>query len=391
MRIAMLIVLLAAGGFRFVDSPTDRVEGGPPIEIRMDGRAAEGMEARIAVIREKFPELRRHRTTRFEILSDLPADEVAGHGTLLERTAHAVEAFREALGIDWGVGDRDRQLVVAFASQDDFVRFAAGFDQMNARWLAGYFSPRHGHLAYHDAHDHPGVRRAASRHHLDVVARDDVARDDVAGVDEFEDDPRLAGLRRFVARTNASVVVHEATHMLLHRRDILAATVDTPLWLAEGLAGSFEPVDPARKFGPTRPSNGRTAEFRDLLADGSIPSVRSMLTTDTMPDAREVNAFYASSATLCSWLVRHRPDGMRRYLERMPRRLGDEVRVASVDSEAGDPDAASIFDLGTGRTVDPRIARFESAFGDVDELEHDWLAWERAVQDTTISTVVEQD
>ncbi len=378
----MLIVLLAAGGFRFVENPVNQSEGGPPIDIRLDGRTSDGLEQRIADIRGKFPALQRHRTSRFEILSDLEADEVGSQGTLLERTAHAVESFRERLGIDWGIGDQERQLVVAFASQDDFVRFAAAFDQMNARWLAGYFSPRHGHLAYHDAHDHPGVRRIEGRHQREIVARGEAV-----GPEAMDDDPRLAGLRRFVSRTNASVVVHEATHMLLHRRDILAATVDTPLWLAEGLAGSFEPVDPDRRFGPTRPSNGRTAEFRALLARNQVPSVRSMLLTDEMPDARELNAFYASSAVLCSWLVRHRPDDMRRYLEQMPRRLGTEHR-GGVGQGVGPNEVA---ELALGGGLDPRLTGFESAFGDLDRLERDWLAWERSVIDTTISTVADRD
>ncbi len=380
MRVALLIVLLAAGGFRFVEAPVEQVEGGPPIEIRLDGRVDDGLETRIARIREGFPELRRHRTLRFEILSDLPPEEIGRHGTLLERTAHAVEAFREALGIDWSVGDDERQLVIAFGSQDDFVRFAAAYDQMNARWLAGYFSPRHGHLAYHDAHDHPSVRRIEDRRQREVVARGEASI--VADIDA---DPRLAGLRRFVARTNASVVVHEATHMLLHRRDILAATVSTPLWLAEGLAGSFEPVDPDRRFGPTRPSNGRTAEFRELLDAGNVPPIHTLLTTETMSDARELNAFYASSAALCSWLVRQRPDGMRAYLEEMPRRLGrpEGSLRENRDSETLDPT--------TGVVVHARVAAFETAFGDLATLERAWLDWERAVLDTTISTVVEQD
>ena len=87
-------------------------------------------------------------------------------------------------------------------------------------------------------------------------------------------------LRRFISKTNAAVVVHEATHMLLHRRDILRATQGTPLWLAEGLAGSFEPVEPERRFGPHRPAHGRTAEFRRLFSEGKVPSIRWLLAQD---------------------------------------------------------------------------------------------------------------
>ncbi len=111
-----------------------------------------------------------------------------------------------------------------------------------------------------------------------------------------------------------------------------------------------------------------------------VPAVRAMLVTEQMPDARELNAFYASSAALCSWLVRHRPDGMRRYLEGMPRRLGDEMDVRSGDGDAGGST------LGvTEESKDARVLAFEDAFGDLQTLERDWLGWERAMLDTAVS------
>lgn len=370
MRFAMLLVLLAAGGARLVEPTVEESVAAPPIEIRIDGRTDEGLESRIARVQADFPDLRRHRTQRFEILSDLEPDEVASHRRLLERTAHAVEDFRVALGIDWGLDDAAPELVIAFATQEDFIRFAAREDAMNARWLAGYFSPRHGHLAYHDARDHPGVRRLEGRRRTDVVARAD-AEIAIDGGSPHE------GLRRFISRTNASVVVHEATHMLLHRRDILSATTDTPLWLAEGLAGSFEPVEPERRFGPTRPCNGRTAEFRRLLGEDGVPSIRWMLAQDDMPEATDQQAFYASSAALCSWLVRQRPEGMRRYLELMPRRVGSNR-------------ASDLLPESDGTRSRHELV-FEAAFGSLAELERDWLAWERAVSDTAISVVADDE
>lgn len=371
MRLAMLLILVAAWSVRLVEATVEESAADPPIEICIDGRTDDGLESRIARIQDDFPELRRHRTRRFEILSDLDPEEVAGHRRLLERTAHAIEDFRAALGIDWDLDDARPELVIAFASQQDFIRFAVREDGMNARWLAGYFSPRHGHLAYHDARDHPGVRRLEGRRRpAGAVSRVDP---DAAGIE----DPRHEGLRRFISRTNASVVVHEATHMLLHRRDILSATTETPLWLAEGLAGSFEPVEPERRFGPTRPSNGRTADFRRLLADDEVPSIRWLLAQDDMPDATDQQAFYATSAELCSWLVRQRPDGMRRYLESMPRRVGSIFAAREVD----------VADTAASR----HEGVFEAAFGDLERLERDWLAWERAVIDTTISAVDDLD
>lgn len=390
MRVALLLLLLSAGGYRMVDPGPRGSVADPPIEIRIDGRAdgrtdAE-LEARVIALQASHPTLRRHRTRRFEILSDLDPDEVAAHRRLLERTAHAVEDFREALGIDWAIDDDQPQLVIAFASQEDFIRFAIREDDMNARWFAGYFSPRHGHLVYHDARDHPGVRRMQGRRRAGVVARGEAD----PGNDRRDD--RDDRLRRFISKTNAAVVVHEATHMLLHRRDILRATQATPLWLAEGLAGSFEPVEPERRFGPHRPSHGRTAEFRRLFSEGKVPSIRWLLAQDDLPPASSQQAFYAASAELCSWLVRQRPDGMHRYLEAMARSStawieGGDV-VVRPEVVEGDVEGVAPESHGIG-TWNEQV--FVEAFGDIDTLERDWHAWERAVLDTAITAVNDQD
>jgi hypothetical protein len=342
MRFALLSLLLAAGAFRMVTPPADETEAGPPIEIRLDGGTDAELEAKINGILDRYPAMKRHRTTRFELLSDLSDEESARHGRLLERTAHAVDDFCRILGLERDdSAPHRRRLVIAFTSRTEFMGFAGWSDQVHARWLAGYFAPKGGHMVYHHASDNPSVRHATNR----------LARHRSGGGEV--DSAQLDALEAFSDHATASVVIHEAVHLLLHEQGTLTASTENPIWLVEGLAGSFEPRAVTERFGPSRPENGRTAEFRRQLDAGRVPSIASMIEARAVPDGESSRAaFYDASATLCSWLVRNEPAGMARYLAR--------------------PNAVSATDeLG-------RHVAFEQAFGPVAVIQRRWLDAERA-------------
>ncbi|MHC4246851.1 MAG: DUF1570 domain-containing protein [Planctomycetota bacterium] len=341
MRIAILSLLLAAGAFRLVTPPVDETEAGPPIEIRLDGGGDAAMERKIEGILDRYPAMKRHRTTRFELLSDLPDEESARHGRLLERTAHAVDDFCETLGLERDDSERDRRrLVIAFASRTEFMGFAGWSDQVHARWLAGYFSPKGGHMVYHHASDNPSVRDATNRLARHRSGGGDVDRGQLDAIEMFSD------------HATASVVIHEAVHLLLHEQGALTASTENPIWLVEGIAGSFEPRVVTERFGPSRPENGRTEEFRRQLAAGRVPSIASMIEARAVPDGESSRAaFYDAAATLCSWLVRHEPAGMARYFAR--------PNAVSATPEMG------------------RHVAFEQAFGPVASIQRRWLDAER--------------
>lgn len=382
MRIVFMLLLVAFGGARFIEGPTSRAPAGPPVEIRLDGGLDESRARRIKEIETAFPALRRHRTSRFEILSDLGDEVVARHGQLLERTVHAVHDFCEALGYrnieHAGASEKDRHLVIAFGDRDDFIRFAGRYDGINALWLGGYFSPGSGHLVYHSAADHPNVRQVTNR--IGEV-------DELAG--EVDPHQEIRGkIDRFVMRADASVVVHEATHMLLHRLDVAPATNLQPMWLLEGLAGSFEPVEATRRFGPLRPENGRTRDFRKLLEDGDVPALADLVTATEFPkDPRANHRHYAASAALCSWLARHRPREFRRYIDLAG---ASEFMVSAVESAGSPVETVQVATMGDDPTDETqptshaaaesrrrRLASFEGIFGGLEEFERVWLRAER--------------
>ena len=145
-------------------------------------------------------------------------------------------------------------------------------------------------------------------------------------------------------------MVHEAVHMLLHHRGIVPATTSTPIWFLEGLAGSFEPVAAYGPFGADHAENGRSAEFRSHLAQGRVFDLETLVSLETVPERSDRrNAFYATSAQLCGWLVRHRPDGVRRFIESVKHGV------------SGD-----------------RVALFEATFGPCSTIEKMWLSDERS-------------
>ena len=347
MRIAVFILLLVVGAVRTVEDPISRGLAGPPIEIRLVGEGTPALESRIAEVQERFPRLQRRRTTQFEILTDLEPGEAGRHTELLERTSLAVDRFCRIIGVDRGRRTAGRHLVLGFSDRRDFLEFAAWSDDVHARWLAGYFAPAAGHLAYHHQSDSPYAR--SRRRSIDTSV--DLSPDESEATSEsFVTDVRRDRLNAFIAHETSSVVVHETVHMLLHHRDVVPATTSTPIWFLEGLAGSFEPASAFGAFGPDHDANGRTEEFRRHLAANRQFGIREMATLETVPERSDRrSAFYATSAQFCGWLVRHRPDDVRRFI--------DVVRY------------------GTGAD---RLENFEAVFGPCDEIERTWLADERS-------------
>ena len=319
---------------------------GPPIEIRLGDTGGEfgqdvGLPPRFEETARLLPGMRRLETRRFLLLSDLDEPDMVAHGRLLERTAHAVEAFRDRLDLQ-SIELPHKMLAVAFAERSEFLAFALEHDAIQADWMAGYFSPVSDRLVYFHARDIPSARVAARR--IDRLA------DNGADAENARQT-----LQAFIDQSTSAVVVHEAVHMILHVRSIMPAESVVPLWLAEGLAAAFEPLGPLRPFGPFQPMGGRSAAFRADLAEGRVPPLELLVTSIVLPDGggESVRRFYDASAAFCSWLVRTEPAEFARFIE--------AARAGEV--------------IGSMRS---RRRAFERIFGPIDELEARWLASERS-------------
>ena len=350
MRYAILILgVLALTAKHHAGAPIRSAPGmlpGPPIEIQLGDTGGNfGGELRLPPRFEEtarlLPGLRRLETRRFLLLSDLDEPDMVAHGRLLERTAHAVEAFRDRLGLQ-GIELPHKMLAVAFAERSDFLAFALEHDTIHADWMAGYFSPVSARLVYFHARDIPSARIAARR--IDRLADDGADAEDARQT-----------LQAFIDQSTSAVVVHEAVHMILHVRGIMPAESVIPLWLAEGLAAAFEPRGPLRPFGPFQPTGGRSDAFRADLAEDRVPPLELLVCSVVLPQggAESVRRFYDASAAFCSWLVRTEPVEFARYIE--------SARAGEV--------------IGSAHS---RRRSFERVFGPIKELEARWLASERS-------------
>lgn len=315
---------------------------GPPmrsIDIRLGFEGAhdapQGLPKAYRATQKVLRAFRRSESRRFVMLSDLSDNEAAAHLQLLERTAHAVEDFRRRLDLVTRPDVRTRKmLAVAFGSRADFLWFASQHDGLAADWMSGYFAPEPGRLVYYHAHDLPGAKRAMRT--LEHRGRSNEA------------------LASFLAQSTAAVVVHEAVHMLLHEEGIMPANSGVPLWLAEGVAASFEPINASRGFGPLKRENGRTKSFEEDVREGTAPPLKVLVSSLVLPGGGEsvIRSFYDASASLCSWLARERPEA-----------LGRMIRASGL-AQAGH-DRAS------------RIEAFELLVGPIDEIEAAWLSASR--------------
>jgi len=133
-----------------------------------------------------------------------------------------------------------------------------------------------------------------------------------------------------------------------------SARVRYPLWISEGLAAAFETDRPGQSFGPDYEHDSRREAFEDALRRGAVVPLRTLATMTALPDsdAGAVADLYHQSYALVTWMMRFERDGLRAYLETM-RNLAPG-----------------------GSTPQGLLEVFESAFGDVDRLEHRWRRYE---------------
>jgi hypothetical protein len=304
------------------------------IRLGVDGahNAPQGLPKAYRATRKVLRTFRRSESRRFVMLSDLSDNEAAAHLQLLERTAHAVEDFRRRLDLADSPEVRTRKmLAVAFGSRADFLWFANQHDNLAADWMSGYFAPEPGRLVYYHAQDLPGAKRA-----MRTLEQRGTSSEALAS---------------FLAQSTAAVVVHEAAHMILHEEGILPANSGVPLWLAEGVAASFEPVNASRTFGPLKRENGRTKSFEEDVRDGTVPPLEVLVSSLVLPGGGEaaVRKFYDASASFCSWLARDRPEALARVIH------------ASRTGRVGHDRAG-------------RVEAFEFLVGPIDAIEAAWLS-----------------
>ncbi|MFW6146058.1 MAG: DUF1570 domain-containing protein [Planctomycetota bacterium] len=147
---------------------------------------------------------------------------------------------------------------------------------------------------------------------------------------------------------------HEAAHQLAYSLGLMKRGVMYPLWLAEGLATSFETFDtdttvltgdhPVRRADLlSAVRNGRLAPLEDFVVMAHLPS----------SDRRTAVALYGQSWGFWQFLLRTRPGPLRRYMR-------------------------SLAHLPMGRRRPGQLrGEFVETFGPIDRVEADWRRYLR--------------
>jgi hypothetical protein len=151
-----------------------------------------------------------------------------------------------------------------------------------------------------------------------------------------------------------ATIVHEATHQIAFNCGLHTRYSDTPLWLVEGMAIYFEAPD----LGSTRGWRGigkvnypRLATFRRNFSDWNTTRLMSLLADDKrLRNPRTGPAAYADAWALNYYLIKYRPHDYTAYL----RMLAEKKPLVQDDP-------------------DTRLAEFREHFGDIQELEQDFL------------------
>lgn len=173
-------------------------------------------------------------------------------------------------------------------------------------------------------------------------------------------------LQRFLSTSagqmTTATIVHEATHQIAFNCGLQTRYADNPLWLTEGMAIVFEAPDLKSRTGWSgigEINHRRLREFREFAAQRRTGnSLHTLISTDerlrrldTGPDA------YAEAWALNYFLLRTRREQYHRYLEA----LNAKPRL--------------IFD-----SAEERLAEFREMFGDLPDLEEDFLRYMEKVR-----------
>lgn len=162
---------------------------------------------------------------------------------------------------------------------------------------------------------------------------------------------------------------HEGAHQLAFDLGLLdrSRPLSYPPWFLEGVAGAFETNNPNDEFGPfSNYVTGKVQVIRKHVEQGNyapllelsdMPWPGSSSLKDRFENIpKERIQIYAQGASLAIYLITHRPEAFKAFLEE----LAGPSRSHTASSRWR--------------------AAFKDAFGDVDALESDWKRWLLALE-----------
>jgi hypothetical protein len=349
----ILVLGLAAAGAR----PADR---GLPVDEPAVARTLAALG----------PGVTRTETDHFVILCDGSAEWSRGTASLLETTADQFTRLMRHL--DQPIAPLPGKLqCVLIRDHDRFEAFAAAQDDVDARWMGGYYATHTNRIVFYDTLTAPDFLEASRKldgFETEAKRAEQQARDaskanrklsrayrDLAERVRDAEDQQRGLLKGQAARAGAAKTTHEAAHLLAFNAGLQLRSRQYPFWLSEGLATCFEAssVDAARKglFGPDRENTVRQREFAAALSAASLIPLEAFVELNSPPENDEATArvMYAQAHALFRWLHRYEKES-----------LGGIFRDLAAEP------AGNI-------TPERQGQLFRARFGDLARLERRWL------------------
>lgn len=293
----------------------------------------------ITELRHEFGSgFRVYPTNRYIICYNCDWEFAKSCGALFERLNHAFNNYFDKAGFQ--IQPNEYPLVaIVFRDERDFLTYAGrelGDDM--ARNVIGYYSFLTNRMALYD------MQANMARNGLKSVGlRPPQAPRGIEGV----------------AEANVATVVHEATHQLAYNSGFHQRFSDNPLWLAEGMAMFIEA--PNRKAADWNRIGEVNKPRLDLFRKrhfGNSPvrvDLESLIRSDELLRNKDTALdAYADCWALTFYLIRTHRDQFFQYLKGL-------AKKPALDQD----------------TPEQRLADFRAVFGEIDQLEEDFVRYMR--------------
>lgn len=281
-----------------------------------------------------------HKTNRYLICYNTSRAYAQWCGALFERLYLAFTNYWSRKGLDL-VEPEFPLVAIVFADVNSYREYARPELGEAAGAVVGYYSLRSNRIMMYDltgieALRQPGDRRGSPQQ-INLM------------------------LSRPQAEQSVATIVHEATHQIAFNCGLQTRFADIPLWVSEGLAVYFETPDLTSRSG-WRNIGGvnysRLATFRRYLSRRGENSLEALVTgDDRFRDHRAAADAYAEAWALHYFLIRQRGDQYHAYIKK----LSDKKPLLWDEPEE-------------------RLREFREAFGDLDELDADFLRYMQRVR-----------
>lgn len=271
-------------------------------------------------------------TAHFMIVYDTPNSFTRERGAYLEKAYQSftfwfnMKRLRPELL-------KERLPVVLFKQRAHYLQYAKQVDGDELAWTAGYYSQRTNRATFYD--DSTGDMAEQANDKVDeakirvrnlTIAIENARRsgnNQTAMQLSRERDSLNRSIQLFQNRVGNSInkintlkTVHEAIHQLAFNTGIQKRLVDYPMWLAEGIACSFEADDSRGARGPGTINPYRLFVLRKIASDSGLLSWDQVIVgPGRNVEENAIEKYYAQS-----WLLFH-------YLYKFHRAELEEILV----------------------------------------------------------------